>query len=91
MQGHIIFEAGNLRFVALPRDHRNGVKCGGCALFCQSVRGPHIKCPVDGAGNLVCRLGHGLTWKRIGWPGKTQEAAGELATKNTKSTKGIAV
>ena len=75
MQGHLIFEAGRDRFVALPRDHRNGVKCGGCALFCQRVNAPHIKCPVDAAGNLVCRQGHGWTWKRIGWPVKDNNAA----------------
>ena len=73
--GHLIFESGNLRFVALPRDHRNGIKCGGCALFCQNVRRRHIKCPVDGDGNLVCRLGHGFTLKRIGWPAWTKNAA----------------
>ena len=88
MQGHLIFEIGNKRFVGLPRDHRAGIKCGGCAFFCQRLGEPKT-CPVDAAGNLVCRLGHGWTWKRIAWPKTNHDAAEDLATKNTKSTNGV--
>ena len=67
MQGHLIYEVGNLRFVALPRDRRNPMRCGGCAMFCVMI-GHQTKCPVDKDKNLICRQGHGWTWKRIPWP-----------------------
>lgn len=74
MQGHLIYEIGNLRFVALPRDRRNAMRCAGCAMFCVII-GQHVKCPVDKDGNLICKQGHGLTWKRIPWPKPIQQAA----------------
>lgn len=61
--GHLIWEWNGQRFLALPRDHREGYKCYHCCFAFT----PHARrvCPADKDGNRLCEFGHGFTFKRL--------------------------
>jgi len=59
--GKIIWEIHGQRFLAIPRDHREGAKCIGCYFAFHGRR----NCPVDKSGNRLCDFGHGMRFKRL--------------------------
>jgi len=61
MSGHIIWEIHGQRYLAIPRDHREGHKCGSCHF---AFRG-RVGCPVDKSGYRICDFGHGMRFKRL--------------------------
>lgn len=78
--GHLVWESGGARYVALPKDRRNAFKCYGCHF--SFTPGPRRLCPRDKGGNMLCEFGHGFVFRRIGQPehaAEKQETPGAAA------------